>query len=146
MRPANLMIVATTATARREKISVNPLAKLNAAPEFLSKVNCKRVPITGCGSEEKFESAQVLVAKSKSQIVKAISQMVRVLPDLNWGRTLAPLFLLLTNHAERCTWKYLQSSLTNWRTAFFAHAITLGINASKCAFSLQNHIARINYK
>jgi hypothetical protein len=62
MRAAYLTIVAMTATARREKISVNPLARLNAAPEFLSKVNCKRVPTTGCGSEEKFESAQVLVA------------------------------------------------------------------------------------
>jgi hypothetical protein len=56
------MIVAITATARREKIRVNPVAKLNAAPEFLSKVNCKKVPITRCGSEEKLEIAQVFVA------------------------------------------------------------------------------------
>jgi hypothetical protein len=51
-----------TATARRVKASVNPLARLNAAPEFLSKVNCKKVPRTGCGSDEKFERAHVFVA------------------------------------------------------------------------------------
>lgn len=62
MRAAYLTIVAITATARSEKTRVNPLAKLNAAPEFFSNVNCKKVPITGCGSDEKLESAHVLVA------------------------------------------------------------------------------------
>jgi hypothetical protein len=45
--------VITTARARRVKASENPVARLKAAPGFLSRVNCKKFPIIGCGSEEK---------------------------------------------------------------------------------------------
>jgi hypothetical protein len=52
---------------------VAPVAKLNAAPEFFTKVNCRKDPINLIGSRgSKLAIAQVLVAKSISQMTQAM--------------------------------------------------------------------------
>jgi len=46
MRRANRTMKIVTADAAIEKIQVDPLASENAAPEFLTKWNCRRLPMT----------------------------------------------------------------------------------------------------
>jgi hypothetical protein len=56
-----------------ERMRVAPVAKLNAAPEFFTKVNCRKDPINLIGSRgSKLAIAQVLVAKSISQMTQAM--------------------------------------------------------------------------
>ena len=129
------MVVITTASASREKAMVKPVAKLNAAPELCTRVNCRSVPITGRGFAESDCSAHAFVAKSMSQIVHAVA---------NNRRTLAPLFLLLADHAQGCARKYLKTCLANCSSAIFAVAISLGINAFERSFCLKNHVTGID--
>jgi hypothetical protein len=70
---AKYPIAATTEIAKRVKTIVAPCAILKAAPEFLRSVNWRRFPINLTGFRESSElSAQLFVAKSKSQIAHAI--------------------------------------------------------------------------
>ncbi len=83
---------------------VKPVAKLKAAPGFLKRVNCRKEPRIFRGVAERFASAQFLVKKSIAQITSA-SEKRR--GTSGFRRTLAPLFLLLADHAESRAWKYL---------------------------------------
>jgi hypothetical protein len=89
-RGAKNVTATTTAKATRVKKIVKPVAKLNAAPEFFTRTNCRNLPTIGRGFEVRVERAHAFVRKSTSQIVHAVA---------NSRRTLAPLFLLLADHA-----------------------------------------------
>jgi hypothetical protein len=70
---AKYAMAATTKQANIEKRTVAPSARLKAAPEFLISVNWRNEPILFTGfRESKLASAQLLVAKSVSQIAQAI--------------------------------------------------------------------------
>jgi hypothetical protein len=73
MRGAKYAIAPTTKIANRVKIIVAPCARLNAAPEFRIRVNCRKSPIILVGLLAlKLLIAQTFVAKSKSQTAQAI--------------------------------------------------------------------------
>ena len=124
------MIAINTAIPKRERNKVAPVANEKAAPEFLMKLSWKSEPILFTGPRlDKYSTAQILVAKSASQISQATPKSVRhtrtvsaVLPSAYRSCTKWPVGILV-NGPYQLHFRILRSFHNSWSRFDPRHAL-----------------------